>query len=1105
MLNNRITVLCAVLFMSLGIKAQPWMESMFNENETANFYTIKAAYEDYWKDKDQTKIRGWKQYKRWEWYWQDRVDKEGNFLPAGITKDEYNKYVRAHKDSNRDIQANWQSVGPSTSLGGYAGLGRIASVAFHPTNTDIIYAGAAGGGLWKTVNGGLSWVPLSDNLGCIGASAILVDPVDPDIIYLGTGDGDASDSYSVGVLKSMDGGATFATTGLNWANSYNKLIRRMVFDPDNNNTIIAATSDGIWRTTNAGVSWVKESSGNFFDVEPNPDPSTNTFYAVDQTKVYKSTNNGDTWSSIYTISGSNRLSLAVTPANSAYVYVISSLSSNSGFKGLYRSINSGGSFSVMSTTPNILGWEDDGSDTGGQGWYDLTIAGDPDDQNSIYIGGVNHWKSIDGGASWVLQSHWYGQSNIAVHADKHVLEWQGNFLWEGNDGGLYRSIDKGDTWVHMSSTMAISQMYKLSASQTDGKVITGLQDNGTKLLNNNGTWSDVYGGDGMDCAINPSNASVMYAETPYGGIVRSTNGGAGWTNIQANISGNPSGAWVTPFILDPSNPTHIYAGYSNVYKSTNQGNAWTTIGTGLGSNKSHIAISPSNNNYIYTGYGDVIWRTSNGGSSWTQATTPLVGAPVGMIVVHSTNPSTIWAVLKNYTSGQKVFKSTNEGTTWTNVSGSLPNIPANCIIYQNGSSNGLYVGMDIGVYYKDDNMADWDLFSTALPEVEITDLDINVNQNTLYAATYGRGLWKTDLNGFVPSCLPPAQLTLVSLEQDAISFDWQTPSIGVDGYQWAVTTSLTPPASGTTTTDLSITKSGLSSNTNYYIHVRSACPSSIFSTWVTLGPIRTLLACGNTFYDSGGSNASYQNNENYTWTVCPSESCKAVKATFTTFSVENQWDALYVYNGDDETNTLFSSGNGVTLASFPAGGYYGTSIPGPFTSTHESGCLTFKFLSDLGTTGAGWAANLTCILKNPLVTNTNDGGVGSLREAIDCVPSGTTITFNPSLVGQHIDLTSSTLNISKNINIYQLPVEQINIRALTDMSIFTVQPTHTLNLRNVHLYPFGMSIGRGILNNGTLTLDESHLHEQSINLGSGSSIHNNGTIQIIGHNSIVKE
>ena len=235
----------------------------------------------------------------------------------------------------------------------------------------------------------------------------------------------------------------------------------------------------------------------------------------------------------------------------------------------------------------MLGYYTDGSGgSGGQGTYDWCIAVKPDDVNTVFIGGVTTWKSTNGGTTFTANTNWtshpfYNISGVpVVHADKHALVYQNNTtLFEGNDGGIYKTTNGGTSWTDLSNGLVISQIYRIGVSQTSPTtVITGLQDNGSKLFNS-GTWSDVKGGDGMECIVDYSSSTYMYATYVQGQISRSTNSGSSFpTDISANIpGGQPTGAWVTPYVISPSSSSTLFAGYDKVWKTTDRGNTWVAL------------------------------------------------------------------------------------------------------------------------------------------------------------------------------------------------------------------------------------------------------------------------------------------------------------------------------------------------------------------------------------------------------------------------------------------------------------------------------------------------------------------------------------------------
>jgi photosystem II stability/assembly factor-like uncharacterized protein len=332
-----------------------------------------------------------------------------------------------------------------------------------------------------------------------------------------------------------------------------------------------------------------------------------------------------------------------------------------------------------------------------------------------------------------------------------MLKYRSNgSLFECNDGGVYLSSDNGTTWADKTNGLVISQMYKLGVAETDqNEIITGLQDNGTKLFSG-GNWYDVKGGDGMECLIDYADADVQYGTYVNGQISRTLDHWNSDTDIEP--SGAGSGAWVTPFIIDPMNSQTLFAGYADVWKTANRGDSWTKISTINTSNKIRsMAIAPSDNRYLYVADYSHIWKTTIGGNTWTDITGTL---PVGTnsityIAVKYDDPNTLWVTLSAYNSN-KVYQSADGGITWTNISAGLPSIPAYTIVQnkQSTSEVHLYVGTEVGVYFKkgSDN---WIPYNTGLPNVKFGELEIyystNPENSKLRAATYGRGLWETSV------------------------------------------------------------------------------------------------------------------------------------------------------------------------------------------------------------------------------------------------------------------------------------------------------------------------------------------------------------------------
>ncbi|NOZ46790.1 MAG: PKD domain-containing protein [Chlorobi bacterium] len=750
------------------LNAQPWLKNIPAEklnNQTYNFYDIQKAFNQYWDGKEIERSKGWKQFKRWENFMEPRVYPTGNF-PQNIMWTEYQKLKNTQ--TNKTITGDWAYIGATDvptdiNYGGNLGVGRVNCIAFHPTSPDTIWVGAPAGGFWKSTNGGQSWITTTDDLASIGVSAIAVNPNNTNEIYIATGDGDASDTYSVGILKSMDGGETWTSVlDISYESSY--IFRKLLINPQNPQIMIAASNSGILRTTDGWDSYSTVQSGHFKDLEFKPgDP--NIVYAAKfdyygNSNIYKSTDGGENWNASSTglsTGNINRIELAVTPASSNVVYALCSNASNSGFNGLYKSEDSGDSWTKidMNLSRNLLGWDTGGNDSGGQGWYDLSLAVSPTNSDEIYVGGVNIWKTTNGGYNWSLNAHWYGGGGAEyVHADIHMLAFSpaGN-LFAVNDGGVYKTTDGGENWNDISAGLQILQIYRIGNDANNPNIVLGgCQDNGT-MMRNGTTWNGVIGGDGMDCLIDYENSDIMYGEYYYGAIQKSINGGSSFYNISPS---GASGAWVTPYVIHPNNHNTLLAGYKDVYQTINGGQTWSTISSNLtgGSTINVVKYAPSNPNYIYVSSGTNVWRTTNSGDSWTNISSGLPGYYISDVEISSIDPDNIWVSLSTFVNGQKVYKSTNGGTNWTNYSDGLPNVPANCLEFFANSNDAIYLGTDLGVFFRNSNLDSWTPFNNGLPNVVIDELEIQYSVAKIRAATYGRGLWESDI--YIDSAAAPS-------------------------------------------------------------------------------------------------------------------------------------------------------------------------------------------------------------------------------------------------------------------------------------------------------------------------------------------------------------
>jgi len=771
---KKLCISFMVICFAMQAYPQHWVEMM--QDPSVNFYTVQKEFNKYWIEKNKVQNNwfrrlisfgkdaemekaGWEVFKRWEYFTEQRVYPKGNRIEPDKAWKEFQQFVHKYKQKSIQQAGNWVPLGPTAwqTTSYNPGIGRVNGIAVDPNNSSIIYAGAPSGGFWKSTNGGTSWNTTTDTLPIIGVSSIVVDFTNSNHIYIATGDGDAGDTYSIGVLESFDGGNSWNTTGLSYSTSLYRKIGKIIMHPVNHSILYAVTNVGIYGTTDGGTTWTNRQSGNFRDIEFKPN-HPDVIYACGNV-FYRSVNGGNSFAQITSglpASNVSRFVIAVSPADSNYVYIVAGNNNDNGFEGFYLSTNGGTNFTQQSNSPNLLGYDENGNDSGGQSWYDLAIAVSPSNKNEVYAGGINIWKSTDGGVSWNISTHWFydlGGLYPYVHADQHSLDFFGNTLLAGCDGGIFKSTDFGTSWTDISAGIEITQFYRMAGTPTEPYMLMGgSQDNGCNRLKN-GIWTHVLGADGMEVAIHPGNTQIVYAESQNGGINRSFDGGDNFMNAVGNITG--SGNWITPYMLDPNNPNTIYAGYEDVWKSTTGGTVWSKISNFTGTDNIGILnVAPSNSNVIYATKGNTLYKTTDGGTLWTNIST---GLPAGVwmtyLTIHPTNPNKIWITFSGFSPVNKVFKSIDGGATWTNYTSNLPNLPVNCIIAQIGSPDGVYIGTDIGVFYRDTTLINWQPYWNGLPNVIADELEINYGAGKIRAATFGRGMWESDL--YTPAAIAP--------------------------------------------------------------------------------------------------------------------------------------------------------------------------------------------------------------------------------------------------------------------------------------------------------------------------------------------------------------
>ncbi len=761
-----------------------WRERGNNRGYT--FYEVQQDFYRYWADKpvqeeeeEGKEEAGYEVFERWEDFMAPRVYPSGNMNLPSSNYENFIAWERRNNISDRSPSGAWTPVGPPSKASGYdAGVGRVDFVRFDPTNSNTMYLCTPDGGLWKTTNGNAAlptWTTNNDFLAVIGCSDLVINPTNPQVMYLATGSWEG-DKRSAGILKSTNGGTTWTTTALAFDASNSYVIRKLIMDPSNPLVMLAATNGGLFRTTDGWASQVNILDGNYNvqDLKFKPgDPNTVYATGINSTtnNVYwKSTNNGATWapvtSALPVAANVSRVLLAVTAGNAAYVYVLAG-NATGGYLGTYRSADSGTTFTVRSSAPaidNILNCTISTTVPDGQAAHDMAIAVSPGNPENVTIAGCNIWTSTNGGTSWTISSYWLGNdvnnpggNPVAdyVHADIQSLEYlpgSSTTLFATCDGGVSRSTNNGANWTDLSNNLQIAQETDVALSANDPTLmVAGLQDIGT--LKSGTPWSVINGGDGESAFIDRTNNLTIVTSNPYGGHAISFDGGP----THDDITGLPPGTeFFSPIIQDPVSAITVYVGgRPALYRSTNllSGGtySWTTLGTPSGTGSIiRLVVAPSNNQVIYTLKQDAVSKSIDGGTTWTNVTStlPVGAAQVTNLAISNTNPLKVWVTFSGYDAATKVFKTTDGGATWTDVfSAGLPNIPINTIVYRNGSAiDEVYIGADIGVFVIDNTLSAWVPFYTGLARSIVRDLEIYYPTGKLRTATYGRGTWESDLH-----------------------------------------------------------------------------------------------------------------------------------------------------------------------------------------------------------------------------------------------------------------------------------------------------------------------------------------------------------------------
>ena len=761
----------ALVLITIFTHSQVWQNYLpVNKKESdLTFFDYKAAFNKWCKEfridntgyyinskGDKQKAYGWKQFKRWEIQvdgWYDPFT--GRFLLDEINKEIERVYNDA-EHSTRNVSGNWTQVAYSEEGSGNNGNGRVNSVFFHPTNPDIFWAGTAWGGAWKTTDHGATWTPISDFTITTGISSIAI-PSDYDVsntIYIGTGDREGATNYGRGILKSSNGGSTWTETALAYTTLQDFYINRLLFVPGSTTEMIACTNWGIYKTEDSWDSYDTLFVCKGMDMEFNPaDPdiiyvSTRRKSNFKKCLILRSDDAGVTWDTVFQEYGT-RAELAVSPDEPSWVYALIA-DTTDGLKGIYKSTDNGQTFQLVFNDYNIVDGDCYGEGATGQGGYNLTIAANPNDASTVFIGAINVWKSTDAGESWSPAANGYHDCGVPtnVHVDIHWLDFQysSDKLFVCSDGGIYYSPNNGSSYTNISGGLQINQPYRISNAQAVNEILMGQQDNGIVL------WSEtdldfVSGGDGTDCLINPSDPDHQIFTYNSNDVWYTTDHWASFHKFET--TGDTNRSWFKPIAIVP--PSTVYFGAFNIWKSTLKGANMTTLwdcpDTTLITN---ISVAPSDPDVIMFNNSEHLWRSEDGGSTWTNlnAGLPMASGAITNIEIHASNPNVIWLSIGGWNDDYMVLKSIDGGLTWFDFSDGLPSCPWPDLIQNDINLNydELYAVGYFGVYAKlGDNP--WFLFSNGLPHVESYDIDIRYQglDSKIRTGTHGRGVWESNL------------------------------------------------------------------------------------------------------------------------------------------------------------------------------------------------------------------------------------------------------------------------------------------------------------------------------------------------------------------------
>lgn len=664
----------------------------------------------------------------------------------------------------------WRPLGPSEIPNGqtYGAsrvtvAGRVSAIAIDPGNRNHLLAGAAGGGVWESTNGGDNWIPRGDAFPTLTIGALAFDPSHPNIVYCGTGEGNWYGRWGQGVMRSTNGGTSW--TQMASAPFVGQGFYDFLVDPADGNKLIAATTGGIYTSADAGATWTQRRNRTCWSLAM----AAGEILAACSDGLYRSTNGGAAWNAVAlpgAPGGWNRLAVSICHGTPSFA----------------AAFGANGANAYLATRDTRGAWHSVATPAGlstGQAWYDWFVAVQPNNANTIYLGAIDVYRGDHSGAAWNWTdiSSKSGAGTESIHPDQHAIAFDPvdpNMIYVGCDGGLYRSPDRGVHWVHRNHGLAITEIEYVAQDFGSSRwVMGGTQDNGTERYTGSSVWDHIADGDGGDCGVNHLSPDTIY-HTYYGmPVERSDNRGANWTNVSPPVPANYAALFYPP--LEVCGSTVARAGQS-IFLSRNSGGNWTE--QAIPGNPRATAMHALNAETIFVGCENgTLYRYSWAGAAWSAAhalTAPRPGAWISDIAVDSSNLNRIW-VTSTSMGGGRVFRSDNGGSAWTDVSAGLPNLPINAVEVHPSNANRAWVAADLGVWQTTDAGAHWSGFALGLPNVLVEDLEYHPYARVLRAGTRNRGAWEIPVDGWLTNPITGVQFTGTlnpNQKQNWFTFNW---------------------------------------------------------------------------------------------------------------------------------------------------------------------------------------------------------------------------------------------------------------------------------------------------------------------------------------------